>query len=455
MRMKNSLAVPTLLVLALSGCKTSEEKPATESTATRASSASAMAVSSRAVATGEARAGASLGADAIPRPSVGATIGGQIVTVGEHAIELRLFKDASAEALVYDDRGLLLADQSGAVAVVHALTAGGTRPIIALAFAAPLGRLSGAASAKADLVPGPIAIDLKLGGASATGRLEAPVLLVGPQMGGTLAVAGSYGVELLAHADGAVEAVIHDAAGALVNGDAHLKIELDLTGIDGQAHAVILAFDAARARFVGKAEAGVKLAAGAAQISINGGANAHLPRLALVAAAQHGGRVLVAGDFSVELVSEGQLVSAFVYDASGAASARANLDLALRLGHGGFVKLAWDAPSASYRAKLTAKLSFDVEPITLALRADAKTFIGARLPDLKAVANIGANAKASATVDVKALARAKLAAKSDIKAPAASATASIQAPKISVGVGTGTKAGAGAKAGASFSFGTK
>lgn len=462
MRIKHSLAVPTLLILAFNGCRNSEDNAAGEATVAAAATASATAngapvTSVRAVAKGEAEASTAVGARAESLPAVTAAIGGQLVTVGQHTVELRLFKNATAEALVYDERGKLLGDQAPVHAVVHALAAGGARPLIALAFEVPLGRLSGAASGKADLVPGPIDIDLKLGAASATGRLEAPVLLVGPEMGGTLAVAGNYGIELLAHADGAVEALVHDAAGALVNGGAQLKLEVNLTGTDGRLHAVILAFDAASARFVGRAEAGVKLAAGAAQASVNGGVSARLPNLALVAAAQHGGKVLVAGDFSVELVPKGHLVSAFVYDASGAASARADLNLALRLGQGGFVKLAWDAPSASYRATLAANL--DLQPITLALKADAKTFLGASLPNVKGSASIAANAKAGADVDAKAIAAAKLQAKSDFKAPAVSANAQIQAPKISVGVGTDTKAGAktgaGAKAGASFSFGTK
>lgn len=287
---------------------------------------------------------------------------------------------------------------------------------------------------------------------------------MGPEIGGTLAVAGKYGVELLARADGTVEAIVHDAAGALVTGDAGAKIEAKLNGADGKAHAVALAFDAAKARFVGKVDAGVKLAAGPVDITVNGEAGARLPQLALVAEAKHGGKVLVAGDFSVELVADGNLVSAFVFDASGAAAAKGDLDLAVRLGSGAFVNLAWDAPSASYRAKLDAKVSFDVEPITVAVKAGARAFVGASIPSPSV--KLDAKAGANANVDAKAAAdaNAKVGAKADIKVPtptanvtvkAPTANVNVQAPKVNVGTGGAAKTGASATAGAGFNLGTK
>ena len=64
--------------------------------------------------------------------------------------------------------------------------------------------------------------------AESKGKLETAVLLVGPEMGGTLVVAGKYGVELVAKADGSVEAIVRDAAGARVNGDANVKLAANL-----------------------------------------------------------------------------------------------------------------------------------------------------------------------------------------------------------------------------------
>jgi len=384
---------------------------------------------------------AAVAASAAPR----AEIGGQVVTVGEHQVELRLFANGSADALIRDSHGALLDDKAKAKLLVHANAKADAHPTIELAFEPALGRFAADASAKAELTPGPVDIELRLGDATTKGRLEAAVLLVGPQIGGTLLVAGKFGVELDARADGHVEALVRDSAGALVNGDAGLKLEVKLPGADGQAHAIALAWDGAKARFAGQVDAAVKLAAGPIDVSVNGEIAAHLPAFALRAEAKHGGRVFVAGDFSVELVAKGDAVSAFVVDASGKAVAKADLELSLRAGAGAFVKLVWDAPSLSYRAKLGAKLDLDATPITLGLRADGKAFVAASIP------SVAVDAKAK--LDTKANAKVKL----DTKANAgAKASAAVKAPKVEVSKSASASAGGGgASAKAGFSFGTR
>ncbi len=385
--------------------------------------------------------------------SVSAQAGGQVIALGAHDVEIRLFKNGQAEAYVYDAKGAAISDLAQAKLTLRANATGDAHPTIELGFAAPLGRLSGEAAGGVDLVPGPVGVELALNGATAKGELAAPVLLVGPEMGGTLAVAGKYGVELLAHVDGSVEALVRDAAGVRVGADAGLKLEAKLQGIDGQAHAVALVFDAKLARFVGRVDAAVKLAAGQAEISVNGEAGARLPKLALSVEASHGGRVVTAGDFSVEVVAKGNAVSAFAFDASGAAAVKGDLDLALRLGTGAFVKLVWDAPSASYRAKLDAAVDLALQPITVSVKADGKAFIGASLPSL------AVDAKAKLAGDAKAGlgGKASLDAKANVKAPTVAATAKVEAPKIKVTTGTSGGAGTGgaASAKAGFSFGTK
>ena len=70
----------------------------------------------------------------------------------------------------------------------------------------------------------------------------------------------------------------------------------------------------------------------------------------LRARAAHDGGVVVAVAFSVEPVAEGNTRMAYASDASGAAHAKGNLELAVQLGMGAFVKRAWDAPKFKARA---------------------------------------------------------------------------------------------------------
>jgi hypothetical protein len=305
-------------------------------------------------------------------------------------------------------------------------------------------RFSGRTQESAELAPAPVDVELKLGGASAKGKLETPVLLVGPVKGGALFAAGKYGVELFADAGGRVEAVIHDAAGALVDGKAKAKFEVELSGADGKLHAVSLAWDAAHARFVGHMEAGARLAAGPAEIKVDGEVAAKLPRLALRVKARHNGRMVLVGDYSAKLVAKGNLVSAYAFDASGDAHAKGDLDLELRVGDGAFVKLAWDAPSLSYQGKVGAALDLDAEPVVVAIKAGGKAFVGAYA---RADAKLDVNARLRAKAAAAAAAKANANVQAKLKAP----SVHVAPPKLNVKVNKG--AGASAKAG--FSFGTR
>lgn len=381
-------------------------------------------------------------------------IGGQHVAVGENKVELRVFADGHVEALVIDARGKAIAEPEKAKLTVHATAKGApaSRTAIGLAWDPVLMRFAGKAAGKVDLEAAPIDVDLKIGEASANGKLDAPVLLVGPEIGGTLFVAGKYGVEIAPRVDGSVEAIVRNAAGVKIDGDAKVKLEASLAAAGGGNTKVVLAWDAPSARFLGKADASAKITGGPAEISIDGAIAAKLPRLAVRADAAHGGRVVVAGDYSVELVAKGDLVNAFVFDASGAAVAKADLDLSMRLGNGAFVKLTWNAPSLGYRADIDGKMDFAMQPIVIAIRADAKAFVGASLPSPSVDVKAKAEAKAEAKVDAKADAKAD--AKVDAKAK-------VNAPKVDVkpiSVNKNASAGAGngaASAKAGFSLGTK
>jgi hypothetical protein len=151
-----------------------------------------------------------------------------------------------------------------------------------------------------------------------------------------------------------------------------------------------------------------------------------------------------------QLVAKGDLVTAYVFDASGKAYAKGDLDLSLKLGAGAFVKLVWDAPSLAYRAKIEGDFDLDVAPIVVSVKAHGKAHVGLSAK-VKAKANL--NAKLDADVKGKAEAKAKAGAKVNVSAPKVKVTP----PKVNVSVNKSASAtaGTGAKAKGGFSIGTK
>jgi hypothetical protein len=418
--MRHVFAVVATIVT-IAGCKPEGGSSSTsakhEATGTAATTATARASAS-------ASAGASATATAAATAS--AQHGGQVVAVGDHSVELKLYERGLAEAWVLDAKGTPIADEKAKLSL---RPSGGAGAGVDLALDPASAMFVGRAAPDAKLPSGAMDIELAFaGGKSANGKLEAPVLLAGPEIGGTLVVAGKYGVELAVGADGTIEARVFDAAGARVDGK--VKLALKLPDKAGKLHAVALAWDEVAARFSGKVGAGVELVAGAAEILIDGAVAAKVPSLALRAAAKHDGKLVAVGDYTLELVADAGAITAYAFDASAAAHAAGDLDVALKLGAGAFTKLAWDAPSLAYKAKIDGDVDLGAE-LALVVKAGGKVFVGASAP----------SAKASADVDPKVSAKAK--AKADVKLP-----------KPEVKVDKGASAGKGkAKAKAKVSVG--
>jgi len=315
--------------------------------------------------------------------------------------------------------------------------------------------------------------------AEATGAIQAKsAASVEARIGGTVIAAGDFAVEVLVNGGGRVEALVMDAKGALVANPEKVRLDLTVQTKAGARAKIDMKWDAPKARFVGQAAAGVELAAGAVDVTldIDGKASAGAAAMvALSADAVHGGQIVVVGDYSVELLQQGEFVYAFAFDASGKAHAAGDLDLKLDVGGKAFA-FAWDAATMSYKAKLDAGVELDAKPVVLKLTAGGKLAVGA-VASFKADAraNLDAAAYAKAKLDVDA--KAKVGAALDVKAPDVSAklagakaaagsvkaSAQIPSPTVkasatksasaSAGTGGGAKANAGAKAG--FSFGTK
>lgn len=432
---------------------------------------------------GGAAVTASAEAAASASPSVKASVaprlGGNVVAVGDFFVEVALHRSGAVQALVLDGAGK--ASSAGVKLSVTASAKGSAKEKVELAFDAPHACFQGQARAGAELTSGPIEVALEVGGKAFSGSLALAAVLPEARFGGQVLAAGSFAAEVLVSADGDVRAYVFDASGAELEGDAGAKFKVRLQAKGGARHEVALAFDPPRASFVGKVGAGVELEPGPLEFVAEAKGQVHvgaLERVALRVAASHGGAVLAAGDFSVELVANGPELQAFVFDAGGKAHVAGDLDLSVAVGAnaGSSLKLVWDPPSLSYKARAAAGLDLAVQPLRLKLVAAGKAYAGA-VASIKAAAGLNASAglkaKLDADVDAKlaAAADAKLNAGADLKAKVqapdvkakAAAAAKVEPPKLNVSLtksagasaGGGAKAGAGAKASGGFSLGTK
>jgi hypothetical protein len=398
------------------------------------------------------------------------SLGGSVLAIGAHRAEIAIYRQGAVEGQVTLASGAPLGEPAKAKLFVTVNAEGDARQRVQLRWDSTRERFVGRAAAKAKLVAGPVDIELTVDGKLDKAALANAALLGAPEFGGTVLTAGNYTVELAAKTAGEVEAHVKNAAGANLDGSADLKLKASLSANAGAAREIALNWEGPRAAFTGRAEAGVQLAPGPVAIQLTVGGATHfggLARLSLAGAASHGGRVLVAGDYSIELAQKDGFLLAYVMDASGAAHAAGDLDLGLRIGAdaAGLTRLTWDAPSASYKAKLAANLDLAAQPVRLELKAGGRSFIGA-YGNLDAAANAKLDAKAKAEAAVKG--DANLAVKApQLKAKAgldkqASAQASLKAaapkvnvtaPKINTSVGKSGSASGSARAG--FSFGTK
>jgi hypothetical protein len=197
---------------------------------------------------------------------------------------------------------------------------------------------------------------------------------------------------------------------------------------------------------VGQAKLKAGAEAPAFRLSVNVGgqiSGGGLARIALSAKAKHGGIVMTAGEYSVELVvSSPKLVQAFVVDASGKAHVKGDLKLGLAVAGAPALKLEWNAGCGCYQAEVDAKVDLQSQPIKLEVGGQGRVRVaGVASP----------KARAGAAADVKA--RADLPApklRADAKAKAG---ATVKPPSVNLSVGK--KGGAKASGKAGISLGTK
>ncbi len=233
------------------------------------------------------------------------------------------------------------------------------------------GSASGSASAEAT------AAAAATGSAAATAKAA----LAAPRIGGNVVAAGDFSVEVAAHQSGLVEALVLDASGKAVT-DAKLAVTAAAKG--GATEKVELAFAAPRARFEGHAKAGVELASGPLDVSLEvagkPAVNAKLADAVVLPSPELGGHVLAVGDLSAEvLVRPSGAVAAIVRDSAGAkletgidckvalaASGGANTDIALK----------FEPPRACFAGKAAAGVSLTPGPLSLSVSGAFGTKVG-------------------------------------------------------------------------------
>lgn len=305
------------------------------------------------------------------------------MVIGEHAVELVLHRSGRIRALVRRGTGMLVLDRRLKLEVV-ANGRANARPRAALAWSSSAACFAGEVESGEELVPGPVDVMLEIGGNASRVTLAEVAIVVDPVIGGSVMVAGNHSVEFVAGVDGDLEAVLRDAAGTAVEGNANVtlaaKVATRLAEGGATARAVALEWDGARTRFAGRVARHAELVRGPVELTVNANGKVTvggLGALGLRAKAAHGGRVVVTGDYSVELIGgSGSEVQAFVFDEHAQADDTGSFRLSLGVGVGADSRLFWDPPSLSYRGRLETHTVPPMQPVRVTLVAEGRTYAG-------------------------------------------------------------------------------
>lgn len=286
-----------------------------------------------------------------------------------------------------------------------------------------------------------------------------------PRIGGTIVVACDYAVEILAFIDGRIEALVMDAKGELVADASAMKVAAKLAAEGDVTADVALAWDAPSARFVGQVEGDVTLVPGPVEVSVEAEGEASvgaLAELGLAVQAQHGGQVMMAGAYSLEVVAQAGAVYVWAFDVAGKAHAEGDLDVELELESGAKAKLVWDPPSARYQAKIDGDVELEAKPIVVHVVADGKVAVAGvqsfhaaaavaargeldaaaevQPPSVKAHADGGVHTGASAKGGAKAKTEGSAGASGKVSGKAGAKASGKAGAKIEAGFGGGAKA---------------
>ena len=198
------------------------------------------------------------------------------------------------------------------------------------------------------------------------------------RIGGTVVPSDGLMVEVLPRQDGYVEALVVGPDGEVVE---TAEVQVQLQGDDGNMHPTTLRWDPGEGRYVGRVEAGVEVAvAGPVDVAVTKDGESHRGHAAKLAAApaaaSHGGTVVVAGDFSAEVIAKPDgTVTAYVAGPEGEVrGAGPTVEVSLKGQDGALhpVELDWDAQAGAYVGRPAAEVSWQPGPMQLAVVVDGR-----------------------------------------------------------------------------------
>ncbi|HMJ14350.1 MAG TPA: hypothetical protein VK524_23200 [Polyangiaceae bacterium] len=368
------------LGLTLTACSKSDQSPSGPPSAAKVSSAAAAASK--------------------PLPPFVPTIGGTSTGIYLHFVEVAIHEHGAVEARIQTLDGAPIGNPAKVKMLVTLRSKTSDRERVELAWEPSRQRFVGHAPAQAELVAAaPLGVEVTTTGAPERVKLEHAPLLRAPEFGGSVLAAGSFGVEVVAKSSGEVQAYVRGEDGAILPLPT-LIARATARGVDGKTRELSLPWDAKSGAFMHRAGAAPDLSSGPLQVRLGIGDSTYtggLGAVSLLPDASHGGRVLTAGAYSLELVQNGAAVNAYVNDASGKPNVGGDLDLWLAIGSeaGTFTRLAWDARKQTYNGKLARKLDLATLPIRALVRDSHGVEIGglARAP-AAIVAQLHARAQA-------------------------------------------------------------
>jgi hypothetical protein len=200
------------------------------------------------------------------------TLGGNVLAVGDHQVELAVFENGQVQGLVYTAGGQTLEPAALPKLTAALRTKGGGHAIAALAWDAPHACLQGRAALDAALVVEPIDVSLDFAGKVSTATLANYAILPFARLGGSVLAVGGYAVELVAKPD-VLAAYVLDATGK-AQGAGDLALQLQL-GADAGSK-LDLKWDPARASYVASLDAKLELMAQPLRLALTAAGKTYL-----------------------------------------------------------------------------------------------------------------------------------------------------------------------------------
>jgi len=200
------------------------------------------------------------------------TLGGNVLAVGDHQVELAVFENGQVQGLVYTAGGQALEPAALPKLTAALRTKGGGHRVAALAWDAPHACLQGRAALDAALTVEPIDVSLDFAGKVSTATLASYAILPFARFGGSVLAVGGYAVELVAKPE-LVAAYVLDASGK-AQGAGDLALQLQF-GADAGSK-LELKWEPARASYIAALDAKLELMAQPLRLALTAAGKTYL-----------------------------------------------------------------------------------------------------------------------------------------------------------------------------------